>query len=72
MDREIERNRAWRRFQDHVNNGRGMGSDDDWKPPKNWKHLYGRSLKVSRARQLGMEYPIKSGRQLLDKEIPPA
>ncbi len=63
-----ERGRAWRRFYDRVKNGNGMGTDELWKPEKNWKMLYLRSEKLSRARQLGFDYPRKSGRQLLDGE----
>tara|TARA_B100001063_G_C16242506_1_gene301407 strand:+ start:350 stop:502 length:153 start_codon:yes stop_codon:yes gene_type:complete len=47
-----------------------MGSDDILKPEKNWKHMYLRKEKLVRARQLGMDYPRKRGRQFLDKEIP--
>lgn len=36
------------------------------KPPKNWKHVYLRSEKFRRAKQLGIEYPRKSTRQMLD------
>lgn len=36
------------------------------KPPKNWKHVYLRSEKMRRAKQLGFEYPIRSTRQMLD------
>lgn len=66
----VERSRAWRRFKNRINRGRGMGADEVWKPEKNWKHLYLRKEKLARARQLGIEYPRKRGRQLLDKEMP--
>jgi hypothetical protein len=65
-----QRNRAWRRFKDRVNARKGMGSDELFKPVKVWKALYGRKQKLIRAKQLGIAYPIKNGRQLLDKEIP--
>ncbi|MDE1464834.1 hypothetical protein [Spartinivicinus poritis] len=63
------RNRAWRRFKNRINSGRGIGTDDCWKPEKNWKMVYLRSEKLSRARQLGFEYPRKDIRQLLDIEL---
>ncbi|WP_020558577.1 hypothetical protein [Thiofilum flexile] len=66
-----ERDRAWRRFKNWVNNGRGMGTEERWKPEKNWKMLYVRSEKQARAKQLGFEYPRKSSRQLLDLELSP-
>lgn len=62
-----ERNRAWRRAQSWTNNGKGMGSEDTWKPEKKWKLMYIRSEKMARARQLGFDYPIRSTLQLLDE-----
>lgn len=35
-----------------------MSVKDNWKKEKNWKHVYTRSEKLGRARQLGFEYPI--------------
>jgi hypothetical protein len=64
------RNRAWRRFKDRVNKGKGMGSDELYKPEKKWKLMYFRKNKLARAKQLGLDYPIKSKRQLLDQELP--
>lgn len=29
----------------------------EWKREKNWKYLYIRSIKLARAKQLGIEYP---------------
>jgi hypothetical protein len=63
-----ERSRAWRRFYNRVNKGKGMGTEDRWKPEKNWKLVYLRSEKLSRAKQLGFDYPKKTVRQLLDFE----
>jgi hypothetical protein len=63
-----ERSRAWRRFYSRVNKGKGMGTKDRWKPEKNWKMVYLRSEKLSRAKQLGFDYPKKTVRQLLDYE----
>ncbi|MEZ5590562.1 MAG: hypothetical protein R3F53_07600 [Gammaproteobacteria bacterium] len=65
-----ERDRAWRRFKDSVNHNRDMGSAGKWKPEKKWKMVYLRSEKLTRAKQLGFEYPRKNVRQLLDKELP--
>lgn len=39
-----------------------------YKPPKNWKHVYLRSEKLRRAKQLGFQYPRLSQQQLLDQE----
>ncbi len=36
-----------------------MGSEDKWKPEKNWKMMYLRSEKLARAKQLGFEHPKK-------------
>lgn len=60
------RNIAWRRYQNHIHRHKGMGCEAFYKPEKNWKHLYFRSNKLSRAKQLGFDYPRKSVRQLLD------
>ena len=40
------------------------------KPEKNWKLMYIRSEKLLRAKQLGIEYPRKTARQILDDEQP--
>lgn len=61
-----QRGKAWRRYQKHLHQGEGMGSKNICKPEKNWKHLYLRSRKLARAKQLGFEYPIKSKRQWLN------
>lgn len=36
-----------------------------YKSPKNWKHMYLRSEKLRRAKQLGIDYPVRSNKQLL-------
>jgi hypothetical protein len=64
----MERTRAWRRAQ-----ARKRGNDKavrplKFKPQKNWKLMYTRADKLVRARQLGMSYPIRTTRQLLDQE----
>jgi hypothetical protein len=40
-----------------------------YKPPKNWKHVYLRSEKLRRAKQLGTEYPSQSNAQLLKENL---
>lgn len=63
----MERTRAWRRQQARKN-GNGKAADPlKFKPQKNWKLMYTRGDKLIRARQLGMSYPIRSIRQLLDQ-----
>jgi len=52
-----ERTRAWRRFKNKLNKSNGMGCDEIFKPEKKWKLVYLRSEKLSRAKQLGFEYP---------------
>lgn len=66
----IERDKSWRRLQEKLNNGKGMGTKEEFKPEKKWKLMYLREEKLARARQLGFAYPRKSGRQLLDQENP--
>lgn len=41
----------------------------DFKPEKNWKHLYLRSAKLARAKQLGLEYPAQTEAQLADEAV---
>jgi len=68
---EATRNRAWRRFKSRTKgNGRSDKSIQNWSVEKNWKLLYGRSIKQYRARQLGMTYPLRTVRQVLDDEQP--
>lgn len=66
----VERDRSWRRFKGRINQNRTMRPDELCKPEKKWKHMYLRRKKLARARQLGMEYPRKRGKQMLDKELP--
>jgi len=63
-----EKNRAWRRYKNHIKKRKGMGSEEKWKPEKKWKMVYLRSEKLIRAKQLGFHYPRKNTRQLLDIE----
>lgn len=37
-----------------------MSGKDDWPKEKRWKDVYTRSAKLSRAKQLGFEYPRKA------------
>lgn len=60
------RSLAWRRYQDAVHNGNGMGSATLLKAEKNWKMLYLRSDKVKRSKQLGFTYPIESPQKILN------
>ncbi|BCX72631.1 hypothetical protein KTJ16_11290 [Acinetobacter bereziniae] len=55
---DINRNRAWRRKVNFLHRGRDCRhSSTLWKPEKDWKMLWNRSLKRSRSKQLGIEYP---------------
>ncbi|WP_038687289.1 hypothetical protein [Stenotrophomonas rhizophila] len=65
---EMERNRAWRRSQARKCGGDRIAHVMKFKPEKNWKLLYTRPCKLMRARQLGISYPIRSTRQLLDQQ----
>lgn len=52
------RGRAWRLVNNQRNKHREMGdSQPKFTQEKQWKMLYTRSHKVTRARQLGIEYP---------------
>ncbi|UZE24736.1 hypothetical protein LOY67_04785 [Pseudomonas sp. B21-056] len=64
----MERTRSWRRAQSRKHNGREAINPQNSKPEKNWKLIYTRADKLHRARQLGMSYPIRTTRQLLDQE----
>lgn len=59
-----ERTRAWRRFKNKLNKSNGMGCDKMFKPEKKWKLVYLRSEKLSRAKQLGFEYPRRKIEEL--------
>ena len=53
-----KRNRAWRRKTNYLHRGRdGKNPSTLWKPEKNFKLLYQRPVKQTRARQLGFDYP---------------
>lgn len=63
------RNKAWRRFTDHIHNNKNAGSSKKDKPEKQWKQIGSRRNKLLRARQLGFDYPIITQRQLLNREL---
>ncbi len=65
---ESARNRAWRRSQARNRGGDRATTAYSYKPEKNWKLLYTRDAKLSRARQLGFTYPVLSARQLQEQE----
>lgn len=64
----MERTRAWRRSQAHRHAPKKAFRPPRPRPEKNWKLLYTRADKLFRARQLGLGYPIRTVRQLLDQE----
>lgn len=41
---------------------------DEWPRDKKWRHVYTRSNKLQRAKQLGFEYPRLSESEMLDQE----
>ena len=45
-----------------------MGSSDEFREKK-WRHVYTRSAKQHRAKQLGMPYPRENQNQSMDREI---
>jgi hypothetical protein len=63
----MQRTRAWRRQQARSHGKTKATHTLVFKPEKNWKLLYRRADKLKRARQLGMSYPVRSTRQLLDQ-----
>ncbi|WAJ38475.1 hypothetical protein OU800_04345 [Pseudomonas sp. GOM7] len=66
-----ERDRAWRRFKTKMKSKRCGGfQDSKEKPEKGWKLMCIRSEKLMRAKQLGIDYPIKTLNQILGDEQP--
>ncbi|QJP08860.1 hypothetical protein [Pseudomonas multiresinivorans] len=63
----MQRTRAWRRQQARKHGKTYTTQPPAFKLEKHWKLLYGRAEKLKRARQLGMCYPVRSTRQLLDQ-----
>jgi len=63
----MDRTRAWRRHQARKRDTGKVADPLKFKPQKNWKLMYTRADKLARARQLGMSYPIRTTRQLLDQ-----
>ena len=64
----MQRTRAWRRSQARKHGTGKTVRPPVFKPQKNWKLIYTRADKLIRARQLGITYPIRTPRQLLDQE----
>lgn len=64
------RTRAWRRFKARTKKSHTLNKNGfvPLPPEKNWKLLYQRPVKQHRARQLGIEYPRKSMRQIVERE----
>ncbi|EKT59617.1 hypothetical protein [Providencia burhodogranariea] len=66
------RDRAWRRAKNKTNSSRKHQTirfQNIFSAKKNWKQMYGRSEKMIRAAQLGMEYPKVSNIQLVRKGL---
>lgn len=65
------KNKAWRQAR-HKARVTAMDQNPEKQvcPEKNWKLMYQRSQKLHRARQLGMDYPKRTLRQILDNEMP--
>ncbi len=64
----MARARAWRRSQAHKDAPLTLLRLPYQRPEKNWKLMYTRAEKLLRERQLGLSYPIRTTRQLLDQE----
>ncbi|MGH1542045.1 MAG: hypothetical protein ACRBHB_16580 [Arenicella sp.] len=65
---ENVRNKAWRKFKAKLKSGKR--SNNQRASEKNWKLIYTRGEKLRRARQLKVEYPKRTVRQILDDEQP--
>ena len=59
---KASRGRAWRRYQRDLHRRYSLQPKpiQTFKPAKKWRHLYTRKVKLQRARQLGVVYPISS------------
>ena len=55
----IERDKAFRRRNAKIKE-KVKKSNKEYKPEKNWKMMYIRSVKLARAKQLGIEYEHSS------------
>jgi len=64
----MKKTRAWRRMQALKCRGDNTVRPLERKPEKHWKLMYTRAAKLYSAHQLGMSYPIRTPRQLLDQE----
>lgn len=67
---QVTRPRAWRRSINRTKARKDFEGLPTVRPERNWKHMYLRSEKLSRAKQLGFDYPRKRGRQVLDEYAP--
>lgn len=59
---KASRGRAWRRYQRDLHRRHSPQPKlvQAFKPTKKWRHLYTRKVKLQRARQLGVVYPLIS------------
>lgn len=59
---KVGRDRAWRRYQRDLHRRHYSQPKliQAFKPAKKWRHLYTRKMKLQRARQLGVVYPLIS------------
>jgi len=59
---KASRGRAWRRYQRYLHHKHHNQPNVmlTFKPAKKWRHLYTRKVKLQRARQLGVAYPLIS------------
>ena len=59
---KASRGRAWRRYQRDLHRRHSPQPKlvQAFKPAKKWRHLYTRKMKLQRARQLGVVYPLIS------------
>lgn len=59
---KASRGRAWRRYQRNLHRSHSSQPKlvHAFKPAKKWRHLYTRKVKLQRARQLGVVYPLIS------------
>lgn len=68
---ENTRNKAWRQAVRNLKETRRKQKNcKKAVSEKNWKLMYLRSAKLQRAKQLGIDYPSKTLRQVLDCEMP--
>ena len=61
-----KRGRAWRRAKARTKAKARSQLSTEAGRQKNWKLMYTRSAKLARAKQLGLEYPRRRPRHLVD------